>query len=52
MMNDSYPKEYPGCLSKAREVLRQAVRDTDVRNVAILEFQEEVTQNSVCCAAR
>ena len=48
-MNDSYPKEYPGCLSKAREVLRQAMRDTDVQNVTFLEFQEEVTQALVFC---
>ena len=44
MMNDSYPKDHPGCLSKAREVLRQAMRDTDVQSVTFLEFQEEVTQ--------
>jgi hypothetical protein len=50
MMNDSYPKDHPGCLSKAREVLQQAMRDTDVQNVAFLEFQEEVTQVLVFCA--
>jgi hypothetical protein len=49
-MNDSYPKDHPGCLSKAREVLRQAMQDTDVQNVTYLEFQEEVTQALVVCA--
>ena len=49
-MNDSYPKDHPGCLSKAREVLRQAMRDTDVQDVTFLEFQEEVTQALDCCA--
>lgn len=52
MMNDSYPKDHPGCLSKAREVLRQVMRDSEVQNITFLEFQEEVTQPLVFCVVR
>lgn len=41
-MNDSYPEEFPGCLSEAREVLQQVLRETDVQDVTMLEFPEEV----------
>ena len=41
-MNDSYPPAYPGCLSKARKVLQQAMQDTDVQDVTFVEFPEEV----------
>lgn len=42
MMNDDYPPEYPGCLSAARAVLERVLMETEVENVSVLEFPEEV----------